>query len=184
MRHRPEIVPGPPVHQVSSLCPEISATDEPLWQLLRPKNAWVWTEEHTIVFNTVKKLLVSPPPPAVGLFDSKRRTVLESQTRCRFLSDTESRYATIEVMRLALTWAANKSSIDRKGMQHLEVLTDHRPLVPIPNKKSVQDIENLRLQRLREVLTTSLPPGASLRSMPDQLMKTPPCKFEVWSHAS
>ena len=168
--------------QVSALCPEISATDEPLWQLLRPKNAWVWTEEHTIVFNTVRKLLVSPP--VVGLFDSKRRTVLESQTRCRFLSDTESRYATIEVMRLALTWAANKSSIDRKGMQHLEVLTDHRPLVPIPNKKSVQDIENLRLQRLREVLTTSLPPGASLRSMPDQLMKTPPCKFEVWSHAS
>jgi hypothetical protein len=101
------------------------------------------------------------------------------------LSDTESRYATIEVMRLALTWAANKSSIDRKGMQHLEVLTYHRPLVPIPNKKSVQDIENLRLQRLREVLTTSLPPGASVRSttprmlcpvilwiMPDQLMKT------------
>ena len=64
------------MHQVSALCPEISATDEPLWQLLRPKNALVWKEEHTIASNTVKKLLVSPP--VVGFFDSERRTVLES----------------------------------------------------------------------------------------------------------
>ena len=113
------------------------------------------------------------------------------------MSDTESRYATIEVKLLALTWAANKCSIYLKGMQHLEILTDHRPLVPIPSKKYVQDIENLRLQRLREVLTTPLPPGARVRSttsrmlcpvilwiMPAQLMKTSPCELEVWSHAS
>ena len=37
-------------------------------------------------------------------------------------------------------------------MQSFKVLTDHRPLVPIVNKKSLQDIENPRLQRLRELL--------------------------------
>ena len=209
------------VHQLGAFCPEISATAEPLRQLLRPKNAWVWTEDHTIAFNNVKKLLVSPP--VLGFFDSKRRTVLETdaarlkglgfclrqqdehgdwkliQCGSRFLSDTESRYATIEVELLALTWAAKKCSIYLKGMQHFEVLTDHRPLVPILNKKSLQDIENPRLQSLRELLTPynftatwrkgaqhNIPDALSRYpvDLPAQLKKTSPCKLEVWSHAS
>ncbi|XP_037083992.1 uncharacterized protein LOC119104400 [Pollicipes pollicipes] len=38
------------------------------------------------------------------------------------------------------------------GMQQFEVMTDHRPLIPILNSKSKADIENPRLQRLRERL--------------------------------
>ena len=69
------------------------------------------------------------------------------------MSDTETRYATIEVEMLALVWAAKKCNTYLRGMQSFEVVTDHRPLVPILNQKSLQDIENPRLQRLRELLT-------------------------------
>ena len=75
------------------------------------------------------------------------------QCGSRFLSETEARYATIEIELLAIAWAAKKCSTYLKGMQSFEVLTDHRPLVPMLNKKSLQDIENARLQRLREMLT-------------------------------
>ncbi|XP_043240720.1 uncharacterized protein K02A2.6-like [Amphibalanus amphitrite] len=162
-------------------------------------NAWVWSEEHTTAFNNVKKRLVSPP--VLGFFDPTRRTVLETdaarlkglgfclrqqddqghwkliQCGSRFLSETESRYATIEVELLALTWAAKKCSTYLKGMQSFEVLTDHRPLAPILNKKSVQDIENPRLQRLRELLmpynfTATWRKGAQHR-VPDALSRHP-----------
>ena len=187
------------VHQLGEFSPEISAAAEPLRQLLRPKNVWIWTEDHTIAFNNVKKLLVSPP--VLGFFDSTRRTVLETdaarlkglgfclrqqdehgnwkliQCGSRFLSETESRYATIEVELLALTWAAKKCSIYLKGMQSFEVVTDHRPLVPILSKKSLQDIENPRLQRLRELLTpynfTATWRKGALHNIPDALSRYP-----------
>ena len=121
----------------------------------------------------MKTLLVSLS--VLGFFDYKQRTDLETdearlkglgfclrqqdehgdwkiiQCGSRFLSDTESRYATIKVVMLVLTWTAKKCSIYLKGMQHFE--TGHRPLVSILNKKSLQDITNPRLQRLRELLT-------------------------------
>ena len=187
------------VHQLGAFSPEISAASEPLRQLLRPKNAWVWTEDHTNAFNGVKKLLVSPP--VLEFFDPARRTVLETdaarlkglgfclrqqdehgqwklvQCGSRFLSETESRYATIEVELLALTWAARKCSTYLKGMQNFEVLTDHRPLVPILNKKSLQDIENPRLQRLRELLTpynfTACWRKGAQHNIPDALSRYP-----------
>ena len=53
---------------------------------------------------------------------------------------------------LAIVWAVKKCAIYLQGMQKFEVATDHRPLVPILNGKSLQDITNPRLQRLRECL--------------------------------
>ena len=63
------------VHQMGSFSPEVAGAAEPLQQLLRPRNEWLWTEEHTRAFNEVKTALVMPP--VLGFFDPKRRTVLE-----------------------------------------------------------------------------------------------------------
>ena len=53
------------------------------------------------------------------------------QCGSRFLSDTESRYATIELELLAVTWAARKCHLFLDGHPSFEILTDHRPLIPI-----------------------------------------------------
>merc|ERR1712055_670890 len=95
----------------------------------------------------------------------------------RFLSETESRYATIEQEMLAVTWTTKKCDIYLRGAQHYDVITDHRPLVPILNSKSLNEIENPRLQGLREKLipynfTTFWKKGKD-HYIPDALSRAP-----------
>lgn len=187
------------VHQMGSFSPEVAGAAEPLRQLLRPKNEWLWTEEHTRAFNAVKAALVKPP--VLGFFDPKRRTVLETdaarlkglgfclrqqdeagtwhliQCGSRFLTETETRYAVIEVEMLAIVWAVKKCALYLQGMQKFEVATDHRPLIPILNAKGLQDIANPRLQRLRECLTPynleAVWRQGKLHAIPDALSRYP-----------
>ena len=140
-------------------------------------------------------------PPVLDFFDPRRRTVLETdaarsgglgycllqqdaagrwrliQCGSRFLSDAESRYAVIELELLALAWACKKCSIYLGGMQRFEVLTDHRPLIPILNSKSLAEIENPRLQRLRERLAPfnllAIWRQGKLHAIPDALSRAP-----------
>ena len=67
----------------------------------------------------------------------------------RFLSDAESRYATIELELLAVVWAVTKCKVFLAGLQHFYIITDHNPLVPILNTRRLDEIENPRLQRLK-----------------------------------
>ena len=75
-----------------------------------------------------------------------------SQAGSRFLTDTESRYATIELEMLAVAWAIQKCKLFLSGLQHFCLLTDHNPLVPILNSRRLDEIENPRLQRLKSRL--------------------------------
>ena len=187
------------VNQLGSFSDEIAAAAEPLRQLLKPRNAWLWTTVHTTAFEKVKKALVAPP--ILDYYNPARRTVLETdasrlgglgfclrqqdehgrwrliQCGSRFLTDVETRYAVIELELLALVWACKKTDIYIKGMQTFEVLLDHRPLIPVLNKKTLAEIENPRLQRLREKLVpynfiASWRQG-KLHSIPDALSRAP-----------
>ena len=57
-----------------------------------------------------------------------------------------------ELEMLAVVWATKKCRVYLQGLQHYEVLTDHKPLIPILNNKSLADMENPRLLRLKEKL--------------------------------
>ena len=61
--------------------------------------------------------------------------------------------------------------------QRLNVMTDHRPLIPILNSKSLAEIENPRLQRLRERLVSYNLVGTwrqgKLHAIPDALSRAP-----------
>ena len=187
------------VHQMGSFSPEVAKAAEPLRQLLSPKNTWLWTEVHMKAFHEVKEALVRPP--VLSFFNPKRRTVLETdaarlkglgfslrqqdedgrwhliQCGSRFLTDTETRYAVIEVEMLAILWAARKCNTYLQGMQQFEVATDHRPLIPILNTKSLQDIANPRLQRLRGNLApynfVAVWRQGKLHAIPDALSRYP-----------
>ena len=76
------------------------------------------------------------------------------QAGSRFLTETEARYAMVELELLAICWAAKKcaSFIDGLPLKLFEIWTDHAPLIPILNKYTLPEIENKRLQRLRAKL--------------------------------
>ena len=53
---------------------------------------------------------------------------------------------------LAVTWAVMKCKMFLTGLQTFRVITDHNRLIPILNTHQLDEVENPRLQRLRQRL--------------------------------
>ena len=187
------------VNQLTEFTPDISAAAQPLRPLMSPRRAFVWTADHDAAFSQVKKALSRPPQ--LVMFDPHLPTILQTdasrlhglgyallqdqggnqlrlvQCGSRFLSDAETRYATIELEMLAAAWAMHKCSYYLKGLHHFEHVTDHRPLVPILNHYTLDAVENPRLQRLKEKLSpyvfTAKWRSGKLLCIPDALSRHP-----------
>ena len=161
------------VNQLASFSPDTASAASPLRDLLRPQNHWCWTSVHQAAFEAVKATLVSPP--VLAFFQPGLPTALHTdatrlhglsyallqlqdgnwrliQCGSRFVSETESRYAVIELEMTAICWAVRKNHIFLAGLKEFEIVCDHRPLIPLLNQKSLAQVENPRLLRLREKL--------------------------------
>ncbi|XP_076044716.1 uncharacterized protein LOC143027329 [Oratosquilla oratoria] len=187
------------VNQLADFTPAITAAAQPLRPLLSPKRSFTWTPDHDKAFADVKRALSSPPVlapfdpalPAVLQTDASRLygigyALLQDhgqghlrlvQCGSRFLTDAETRYATIELEMLAVTWATSKCKLYLFGMPHFTLMTDHRPLIPILNSYTLDAVENPRLQRLKErlspfVFTAKWCAGKQL-CIPDALSRAP-----------
>ena len=68
----------------------------------------------------------------------------------RFTSPAESRYAPVEGECLAAVWALEKTKYFTLGAPSLYLAVDHKPLLKILGDKLLQDIDNPRLQNLKE----------------------------------
>ena len=69
----------------------------------------------------------------------------------RFLTLAESHFWPVEVEYLAAVWAMEKAKYFLLGCQSFLLATDHNPLLGIfSDDKSIKDVENPRLQRLKE----------------------------------
>ena len=68
----------------------------------------------------------------------------------RFLHDAETRYAPIEGEALAVAYALHQCRYFVLGCPDLIVATDHKPLTSVLNDRSLADIQNRRLQNLKE----------------------------------
>ena len=186
------------VNQLGAFSTDTARTAEPLRDLLRPRNQWAWTSVHQAAFEAVKATLLAPP--ILAYFDSSLPTAVHTdasrlrglgyallqrhgqewklvQCGSRFLTEVESRYAVVELEMLAVTWAVRKCHIYLAGMPEFSLITDHRPLVPILNTKSLAEIENPRLQRLREKLMsytfTAVWKAGKTHQLPDALSRAP-----------
>ena len=156
------------VNQFSEFSPSIAEHCSPLRPLLKQSQEFHWDEVHTAAFEATKSALSSPPVLSYYQVGQPLRletdaSVLKGlgyvlrqlqdgqwrllQCGSRFLSATESRYAIIELELLAAVWAVKKCRLFLSGVR-FEVHTDHRPLIPILNTYSLDQIENPRLQRL------------------------------------
>ena len=149
------------VNQLSSSTSDIaSLLTPPLRPLLSTKNDFTWTTNHDHAFTTIKQSLTVAP--ILSFFDAARPTrlctdasrhlgfILQQRTlegnwtliqagSC-FLTDTESRYAIIELEMLAVCWAVHKCNLFLAGLQHFTVVTDHNPLIPIMNSHQLDEI--------------------------------------------
>ena len=68
----------------------------------------------------------------------------------RFLSSAEQRYAAIEGEALALAWGLEQTKYFTQGCDNLIIVTDHKPLVKIFGDRTLDEITNSRLFRLKQ----------------------------------
>ena len=106
------------INQLGDFTTDVSTTADPLRELLKTKNEFRWTETHTTAFQATKKALVTAPtlahydpskPTALHTDASRRKglgyALLQKhadkwkliQCGSRFLTETESRYAMVEL---------------------------------------------------------------------------------------
>ena len=158
----------------------------------------MWLPSHTEAFENIKKELSNtstlkhydPDLPTQLLTDASKLNGIGYmlmqkskdkwfmiQCDSRYLSSAETRYAPIELELLAVAWAVKKCRIYLLGRQNFDIIVDHRPLVGILDHKTLDQIENVRLQRMKESLclynfTTNWVQG-KLHSIPDALSRAP-----------
>ena len=68
----------------------------------------------------------------------------------RFLSSTEQRYAPIEGECLAVAWGLEQTKYFTQDCTDLLVVTDHKPLVKILGDRTLDEISNTRIFRLKQ----------------------------------
>lgn len=68
----------------------------------------------------------------------------------RFLSPAEQGYAAIEGEALAVAWGLEQTRYFTQGCDNLVVVTDHKPLVKIFGDRTLDEISNSRLFRLKQ----------------------------------
>ena len=68
----------------------------------------------------------------------------------RFLTGAEMRYAAIEGEALAIAWGLEQTKYFTQGCRNLIVATDHKPLVKIFGDRTLDEIPNTRLFRLKQ----------------------------------
>lgn len=162
------------VNQVGTFTPDIAEVTAPLRPLLSEKNMFLWADEHQKAFEESRFRLANTP--TLAYYDQRKMTALHTdasrlkgigfllkqrqtdgswrvvQAGSRYISDTESRYAMIELELLAVVWATQKCRLFLEGLPQFEIITDHKPLIPILNHYQLDQIENPRIQRLRAKL--------------------------------
>ena len=135
---------------------------EPLRDLLKRSTEFLWLPEHDQAMSEMKNALLDTPTLAYFRFgsplhletDASRKNGLEFallqfqegawrliQCGSRFISETELRYAMIELECLAIDWAARKCIVFLAGTE-FTIITDHKPLIPMLNQYTLDKIEN------------------------------------------
>ena len=66
------------------------------------------------------------------------------------MTTEENRYAAIEGEALAVAWGLDQTKYFTQGSPNLVVATDHKPLVKIFGDRSLDEISNTRLFRLKQ----------------------------------
>jgi hypothetical protein len=162
------------VEQLAGFSTRVAAAKGPLRPLLSTKNPFIWTADQEKAFEDVKRALLAPP--ILAHFDPERETVIQVDAsrkngmgyallqrhgemwklidaNSRWCTDTESRYAIVELELAAVEWAIRKCKLYLLGLQQFTLMVDHQALVTILDSYTLDAVENPKLQRLKERLS-------------------------------
>ena len=159
------------VQQFQAFLPSLTPMLAPIRSLLSPKSAFVLETPHHEAFQQVIWELTNPRilanyKPGLPLrletnaAQSKGPGMIlwqqQSSGEWRILqcgsrpvTPAESRYSATEVELLAVVWAVHKAHLYLAGAD-FELVVDHRPLIPILNSKSLDELPSPRLLHLKE----------------------------------
>lgn len=137
------------VQYLTKFISNMSETTQPLRELLKIDNEWVWTEQQDAAFLKIKKILSSAP--VLKFYDVNSDVVIQSDASSyalgaaifqndrpvayvsRALNKSEINYAQIEKEALAIKFACNKFHQYIYG-KNVTIHTDHKPLEMIFKK--------------------------------------------------
>ena len=183
------------VNQLGKFTPNLAELTQPLRELLSKSNAWVWGPVQSKAFSQVKQELAKPA--TLALYDPEARTRISADASSyglgavllqqvgtdwkpiayasRSMTNTEQRYAQIEKEALATTWACEKFADYILG-KHVEIETDHKPLVPLLGTKRLDSLPprvlRFRLRLDRFDYSIKHVPGKNLHTA-DTLSRAP-----------
>ena len=138
------------VNQLGKFTPNLAELTQPLRELFSKANAWVWSPSQSRALKQVKQELSKPT--TLALYDPEAQTKISADSSSyglgavllqqvngawkpvtyasRSMSETERWHTQIEKEALTTTWACEKFSGFMLG-KHIEIETDHKPLVPL-----------------------------------------------------
>ena len=183
------------VNQLGKFTPNLAQLTQPLRKLLSKSHEWTWGPAQAQSFLAVKQELSEPT--TLALYDPKSLTKISADASShglgavllqkpqdtwkpvayasRSMSATEGQYAQVEKEALAITWACEKFILGK----HIEVETDHKPLVPLLGTKHLHSLPprvlRFRLRLDRYDYTIQHVPGKELYTA-DTLSRAPVSK--------
>jgi len=137
------------INYMSKFLPKITTIIEPLHNLTRQDVLRSWSKVQQKAFDKIKSLLTHAP--VLAFYDVSKPLTLENDAceyglssaifqegrpiayASRTLTDAEKRYAQIEKEMLALVYGLKKFHQYTFG-RHVDIITDHKPLVAIMHK--------------------------------------------------